>query len=39
MKNIYEAPEITIIKYDSTNVMTTSGYDFTEEGYGDEIIW
>lgn len=39
MNNSYESPEMTVLRFDFADIVTTSGYDFLDEGFGDEILW
>lgn len=38
-KCIYEKPEITFDAFEVGSTLTTSGYEFFEEGYGEELNW
>lgn len=38
LKTAYEHPEVNVIKFDTSSLITTS-YSFNEAGYGDEIYW
>lgn len=35
----YRRPDIVIEFFESENTVTTSGYLFIAEGFGDEVYW
>lgn len=38
-KTRYAEPEIAIITFEEEKTVTTSGYEFQMEGFGDELAW